>query len=187
MSQEIPLKAAIKNSFWLCAVNRNFIWSTHLLQQTRCWETGGSSLTWHPSPKLKLLHGKALGSWNTALDHSFRLIVIITKESWCFSLGWHRSLCNFSWGNKRDGRLAKILLSVFASSCWFGRIKSTELFFVKSFSLLPSAAVQVQGNLWRIGLARLRRKQMWISPPLGQKKHPPSREYWQGEKEGTEN
>lgn len=133
MSQEIPLKAAIKNSFWLCAVNRNFIWSTELLQQSCCWESGSSSLTWHPSLKLKLLHGKALGSWNTALDHSFRLIVMTTEERWCFSLGWHRSLCNFSWGNKRDLRLAKILLSVFASSSWSGRMKSAELVFCRGF------------------------------------------------------
>lgn len=143
MSQEIPLKAAIKNSFWLCAVNRNFIWSTELLQQTCCWEPGSSSLMWHPSLKLKLLHGKALGSWNAALAHSFKLIVMTTQESWCFSPAWHSSLCNFSWGNKRDRRLAKILLSVFASSCWFGRMKAAELFFVKSFSVLPSAAAQV--------------------------------------------
>lgn len=185
MSQEIPLKAAIKNSFWLCAVNRNFIWSTELLQQTCCWESGSSFLMWHPSLKIQLLHGRALGSRNAALAHSFKLIVMTTEESWCFSSGWRSSLSNFSWGNKRDVRLAKVLLSVFESSCWFGRMKSAEFFWWRASAYCPQQQYKYRGNLWAIGLARLRRKQ--ISPPPGQKKHPPVREYWQEEKERTEN
>lgn len=166
MSQEIPLKAAIKNSFWLCAVNRNFIWSTELLQQICYWESASSSLMGHPSLQLKLLHGKALGSWNAALAHSFRLIVVTTEESLDASpLAGIEVSVTFHWEIWEIWDWQKYSSLFFASSCWFGRMKSAELVFVKSFSLLPSAVVKVQGQSLTYRPCQAKKKTDVYEPP----------------------
>lgn len=188
MSQEIPLKAAIKNSFWLCAVNRNFIWSTELLQQICCWESGSSSLMGQPSLQLKLLQGKALGSWNAALAHSFRLIVVTTEESLDASpLAGIEVSVTFHWEiweiwdwQKHSSLFLQVVVDL---EEW----NQLNWFLWRASAYCLQQLYKYRGNPWPTGLARLRRKQMCMSPPLGQKKHPPAREYWQGKKEGTEN